>query len=228
MSNFIYNHGWVLQLMRDHTKKDLIRPAATRFATAYLTLQSMYSLKEPLERMFTSPEWARSSWAKKDEGKQIKKIILQDRNFWGSMSYAIRSTKPLVGVLRMTDSEKMPGMGFIYGAMDKAKEAIAENLGGDEGSYKEIWSIIDTKWEFQLHRHLHAAAYFLNPHFQYEENFSNHPEIKLGLLTCMEKLIPNEQDRLKADIQIDDFRNRKGFFSFASAKTSCKLRSPGK
>ena len=45
----------------------------------------------------------------------------------------------------MTDSEKMPGMGFLYGAMDKAKEEIALNLGGEEGAYKELWSIIDEK-----------------------------------------------------------------------------------
>ncbi|GFP92789.1 hypothetical protein PHJA_001423200 [Phtheirospermum japonicum] len=71
----------------------------------------------------------------------------------------------------MTDSEKMPGMGSLYGAMDKAKEEIAKNLGGEEGSYKELWNIIDEKWEFQMHHHLHAAVYFLNPHFQYDDGF---------------------------------------------------------
>ena len=46
------------------------------------------------------------------------------------MTYALKTTKPLVGVLRMVDLEKMSRMGFLYGAMDKAKEQIAENLGG--------------------------------------------------------------------------------------------------
>ncbi|KAK0605242.1 hypothetical protein LWI29_024514 [Acer saccharum] len=162
VSNFIYNHGWVLALMRNHTKKELIRPAPTRFATTFLTLDTMLSLRQPLEHMFTSKEWDGCSWAKKAEGKEIKKIIFND-NFWGSMSYALKTTRPLVSVLRMTDSEQMPAMGFIYGAMDKAKEEIAANLGNEEGAYKEIWKIIDEKWEFQLHRHLHAAAYYLNP-----------------------------------------------------------------
>ena len=32
---FIYNHGWVLNLFRAHTKgKELLRPAITRFATS--------------------------------------------------------------------------------------------------------------------------------------------------------------------------------------------------
>ena len=76
---------------------------------------------------------------------QLKKIILNDRNFWPSVVYALQTTKPLVGVLRMVDSEIMPAMGFIYGAMDIAKEEIAKNLGGEEGSYREIWNIIDEK-----------------------------------------------------------------------------------
>ncbi|KAK2663319.1 hypothetical protein Ddye_001893 [Dipteronia dyeriana] len=112
------------------------------------------------------------------------------------MSYALKTTRPLVNVLRMTDSEKLPGMGFIYGSMDNAKEEIAANLGNEEGAYKEIWKIIDDKREFQLHRHLQAAAYYLNPRFQYLDSFSTHREIKIGLMVCMEKLIPNEEDKL--------------------------------
>ncbi|GFP98364.1 hypothetical protein PHJA_001980300 [Phtheirospermum japonicum] len=84
----------------------------------------------------------------------------------------------------MIDSEKMPGMGFLYGAMDKAKEEIEKNLGGEEGSYKELWNIIDEKWEFQMHHHLHATTYFLNPHFQYDDGFSSHVEACLEKLCC--------------------------------------------
>ena len=39
---FIYNHGFVLSLMRRHTKnKELKRLAITRFATTFITLQSL-------------------------------------------------------------------------------------------------------------------------------------------------------------------------------------------
>ncbi|KAK2650143.1 hypothetical protein Ddye_017632 [Dipteronia dyeriana] len=58
--------------------------------------------------------------------------------------------------------------------MDKAREEIAVNLGNEEGAYKEIWKITYDKWEFQLHPHLHAPAYYLNPRFQYSDNFSTH------------------------------------------------------
>ncbi|RVX13588.1 hypothetical protein CK203_010298 [Vitis vinifera] len=46
---FIYGHTWVLSLMRTFTKNhELIRPAITRFATAFLTLQSLYKQKQAL------------------------------------------------------------------------------------------------------------------------------------------------------------------------------------
>ena len=145
--------------------------------------------------MFTSKEWDGCSWAKKAEGKEIKKIIFND-SFWGSMSYALKTTRPLVSVLRMTDSKQLPTMRFIYGAMDKAKEEIVTNLGNKEGAYKEIREIIDEKWQYQLHHNLHAAAYYLNLRFQYSDGLSTHIEVNVGLIVCMEKLIPDKEARV--------------------------------
>ncbi|KAF8406196.1 hypothetical protein HHK36_008277 [Tetracentron sinense] len=50
--------------------------------------------------------------------------------FWKGMVYAMKITGPLVRVLRLVDGEKRPPMGYIYEAMDKAKEAMKEALGG--------------------------------------------------------------------------------------------------
>ncbi|XP_028550851.1 uncharacterized protein LOC110112362 [Dendrobium catenatum] len=211
ITKFIYNHSWILALMRKFSKKEILRPAATRFATAYLTLESMLDARQPLEAMFTSTQWLSCAWAKKAEGKEIRKIVLNDR-FWQSVLYAITTTRPLVHVLRMVDAEKKPAMGFIYNAMDEAKEMIASNLGGSEGSFREIWNIIDDRWELQLHRHLHAAGYYLNPQYQYAENKSTNPEIKLGLYHCMDRLISDATERSNADLQLVPFRNKEGFF----------------
>jgi len=64
--------------MRKFCTKELIRPAPTRFATAYLTLQSMFEMKQGLEQMFTSKEWEGCTLSKKSEGREIKRIILRD------------------------------------------------------------------------------------------------------------------------------------------------------
>nr|GMD37640.1 uncharacterized protein LOC109157329 [Ipomoea batatas] len=226
VSNYIYNHSWVLSLMRQFTNRELIRPAATRFATAYLTLQSIYQLRQPLESMFTSEKWTNSNYASKADGKEVRKIILKDNNFWLGLIYAIKTTKPLVEVLRLVDGEKEPAMGFLYNAMDEAKEKIAKNLGGEEKDYKEIWDIIDEKWDFQMHRHLHAAAYYLNPRCHYSPDFSTHTEIKLGLFHCLDKLIPNRDDMEKADLQCSAFHSREGFFGLAQAKNTVHKLTP--
>ncbi|KAK3230568.1 hypothetical protein Dsin_002449 [Dipteronia sinensis] len=149
VSNFIYNYGWVLELMRKFAKSDIVRPIAIRFSTAYLTLESLSAVKEALQRMFVSRQWNSCRWANKSDGKEVNKYNMDDRYFWPSVAYALKTTKPLVDVLRLVDSEKEPAMRFIYGAMDAEKEQIVKNLGGEESSYKEIWKIIDDYWDFQ-------------------------------------------------------------------------------
>ena len=73
ITQFIYNHGWILNLFRAHTKgKELLRPAITRFATSFLTLQRLYQLRQPLRKMFASEEF-NSTWAKKPNGVKVKK-----------------------------------------------------------------------------------------------------------------------------------------------------------
>ncbi|CAN7104012.1 unnamed protein product [Brassica rapa subsp. narinosa] len=55
---FVYAHHTTLSMMRTYTKKrDIVRPGATRFATCFLTLQSLYEKKAQLMSMFGSDEW---------------------------------------------------------------------------------------------------------------------------------------------------------------------------
>ncbi|KAF8377372.1 hypothetical protein HHK36_030749 [Tetracentron sinense] len=91
-------------------------------------------------------------------------------SFWKGVIYAMKITAPLVCVLRLVDGEKIPPMGYIYEAMDKAKEAIKEALGGQRNvrRYKLVWDIVDKRWNAQLHQPLHAAGYYLNPEFFYK------------------------------------------------------------
>ena len=52
---FIYSHHKTLGLMRKFTnRRDIVRPGATRFATSFLTLQSLMEKKEKLRTMVTS------------------------------------------------------------------------------------------------------------------------------------------------------------------------------
>jgi hypothetical protein len=82
ITKYIYNHSWVLSLMRKNTEnRELLRLAITRFATHFLTLQSMASQSNNLEKMFASDEWNASQWARKQDGKDTKRKI-NDLRFW--------------------------------------------------------------------------------------------------------------------------------------------------
>ena len=94
---FIYGHTWVLSLMRTFTKNhELLRPAITQIATAFLTLQSLYKQKQALIAMFSSEKWCSSTWAKKVEGVKTRSIVLFDPNFWPHIAFCIKTTILLV------------------------------------------------------------------------------------------------------------------------------------
>ena len=82
ITTFIYRHTWVLNLYRKYSKgKELTRPVVTRFATAFLTLQSIAQQKNDIRGMFVSQEWTTSNYASKNEGKQAVNICLSDDRF---------------------------------------------------------------------------------------------------------------------------------------------------
>nr|KAJ0198323.1 hypothetical protein LSAT_V11C700368370 [Lactuca sativa] len=122
--------------------------------------------------------------------------------------------------------EQSPVMVFIYGAMDECKEKIAKNFDNEVSSYKEIWDIIDEKWEHQMHRDLHAAAYYLNSEFRWSPNVSQHPKIKRGLYNCMNRLIKSNDIYMKIEAQPDDYKYQKGTFGCRASLNSYMKRVP--
>ena len=66
---------------------------------------------------------------------KTRSTVLFDPNFWPHVAFCIKTTVPLVSVLRKVDSEEIPAMGYIYELMDSTKENIAFNCGGVE----KIW-----------------------------------------------------------------------------------------
>ncbi|KAL6596062.1 hypothetical protein ACP70R_047426 [Stipagrostis hirtigluma subsp. patula] len=128
-------------------------------------------------------------------------------------------------VLRMVDSDEKPAMPFIYAEMDRAKEKIKQNFNNVKKSYTPIFNIIDERWEAQLHRPLHAAAYYLNSQYHYSPNFKS-AEVKRGLYTCLDRMVPDLDERVKIDLQLDSFKNALGLFGMQSAILTRTKKSP--
>ena len=115
-------------MLKTFTKgRDLIRPAITRFATSYLTLACLSEQKGALITMFNSNEWKSSKFANTKDGKRLENIVM-DSNFWKDISTCLKAACPLVKVLRLVDLDDKPAMGFLYEAMDRAKEKIQLNF----------------------------------------------------------------------------------------------------
>ncbi|XP_042959488.1 uncharacterized protein LOC122294653 [Carya illinoinensis] len=159
ITKFIYNHAWVLALMRkDFTKgHDLCRPAVTRFATNFLSIQCLLLFKKELRQMFTCDKWIVSSYSKSNIGKEIAEIVLEDREFWAQCQFIVTISEPLVRVLRLVDGDEKPAMEYLYNAMEKAKENIKARLKNKVSAFMPFIRVIDARWDKQLHSPLHAA-----------------------------------------------------------------------
>ncbi|GAB2299875.1 hypothetical protein Dimus_038588 [Dionaea muscipula] len=134
-------------------------------------------------------------------------------SFWNNIVYALKSTAPLVKVLRLIDGEKVPAMGYIYKAMDKAKETIIKSFNEREERFQTIVEIIDRRWSCQLHHPLHAAGYFLNPQYYYNDpTIEQNEDIMVGLYKCVEKLNPvlKIQDKIMRELTL--YKRSEGVF----------------
>ncbi|XP_055961848.1 uncharacterized protein LOC126681648 [Mercurialis annua] len=180
---YINRHAWVLSMFRKfYDKKELKRAGVTRFATTFLTLKSFEENKLPLRAMFASEDWAKSQYASKPEAKRVGTIMLSDVRFWKSVKYCQKCVSPIIKVLRLVDGDAKPAMGYIYEAMDRAKEQIANNFN------KQL-----TK-------------------FQYDESFNADTEVKIGLYTTIEKMFPDIETIIKVDQQLEKFKKGEGMF----------------
>jgi len=159
------SHSSTLSLLRQFINmRELVRHAVTRFATSYLSLQRLHQEKGNLRKMFTSNEWSNNKLSKKAKGREATKIVLM-LSFWNRVVFTLKVMAPLVHVLRLVDGERKAAIGYIYEAMEKAKEIIMKSFNNDESKYNDVFTIIDNRWSSQLHCPLHVASHFLNLEF---------------------------------------------------------------
>ncbi|XP_022025633.1 uncharacterized protein LOC110926187 [Helianthus annuus] len=219
VNTYVYNRTLLLNMMREFTgQKDMVRPAKTRFATAFITLNCFKVNKQNLKKMFTSEKWSTSKFAMETGGARIANTILLP-TFWNHVNFAVKIGYPLLGVLRLVDGEKKPPMGYIYNAMKKAKELIASSFKNKEAKYRDIFKIIDKRWDCQLHQPLHAAGYYLNPGLYYNNpEVEDDTEVISGLQACIMKLILNEDEQIQINTELPLYRRADGIFGYPMAK----------
>eukprot|EP00253_Pinus_taeda_P017071 PITA_17071 len=228
ITKYIYNHSWVLSLMRKNTGgNELVRPTITRFATHFLTLQCLNSQQKSLQKMFSSDDWTESRWASRQDGKDTKKKVSHNY-FWKRSANLVKIIEPLVKVLTMVDGEKL-GMGYIYEAMNQAKEQIHAAYKDKLAKYGHIREIIDNRWNNQLHRPKHAIWYFLNPKYHYKAPLGDLRvgEVRDGFIDCLERMVPNHADEMEIHKQSTLFSMAVGTLGKNLAKMARDVDQPG-
>nr|KYP34797.1 hypothetical protein KK1_044202 [Cajanus cajan] len=124
------------------------------------------------------------------------------------------------------NGDSKPASPYIYEAMDRAKEKIAQNFQMQESRYKKVWKIIDTRWNLQLHRPLHAAAYYLNPRYHYDKNFNPDSEVLIGLYETFQRMVPDIRTRVIIDQQLEKFKGAKEIFGMDMAIATRDKKQP--
>ncbi|XP_008670893.2 uncharacterized protein [Zea mays] len=227
---FIYAHHSTLSLMRKFTKKrDIIRPGVTRFASAFLTLQSLYEKKEQLRMMSQSEEWCKISHVKKSAKGVTATATLVKPTFWNGVSLCLRVFEPLVKVLRLVDGDIKPSMPWVYGEILKAKEEIRVAVGNLDktgtGLYKNLMEVVEGKMKKRLDCPIHMAAYCLNPYYSYNSpSIFDNEDVVDGFYAAIETFYHGDFQKQNEVINNDfhKFKDKLGHFGKKVALFGCK------
>ncbi|CAI9270821.1 unnamed protein product [Lactuca saligna] len=225
---FIYAHHKTLVMMRSYTnKREIILPEVTRFASAFLTLQSLSEKKEQLRHMFSNNEWKECKFSDKPKGIASYKTVTSVQ-FWSGVTQCLKVFSPLVKVFKMVNADWKPSMGFVYGEIKIAKEEIIKSLGGNEKHYKPIIDIINTKMKGRLDSTLYLTSYLLNPYYHYNDSqLQYYPDVMDAVLEFFDTLFCGdlEKQRQVETSDLPKYKKKDDRFGCDLAIKHCKVNN---
>ncbi|XP_021979322.2 uncharacterized protein LOC110875431 [Helianthus annuus] len=222
---FIYNHKWPLNWLRKRPGwTEIIRPGATRFGTSSIALKSLHDHKHDLQALVTSLDFKKM--LKVTKANDVKDTIL-DPKFWNNCFITVQVMTPILRLLRICDSDEKPSLGYVYEGMLRIRKGIKELFKRKRRNYKRYVDIIDARWDKILRKSLHAAAYWLNPIFQYEkDNREEKDKAWVGVLDMIEKLTTLDNSVQITISHLAKFRDKVGTFGRSVALNSVELERP--
>ena len=152
ITNFIYNHGWLLAKVRKVCGGDIVRPRATRFATNYIALESLLKKRADLKKIFISDEWASHKLSRSTIGHDVE-VLMFDHTYLEKVSKLVSIYEPLYTVLRIVDFEVVPTLPFVYELIRVMKQNLHQLNAKDW-----VKTIIADRWDRTLKHPLHAAG----------------------------------------------------------------------
>lgn len=227
VTRYIYNRPWLLAWLRKRPGwTEIVRPGVTRFATTFIALHSIQKHKCDLQALATSKDFSSSRYAKEKKGKDAVAIIL-DNKFWNECLIIVKIVEPLMRLLRIVDGDEKPNIGYVYEGMHRARLGIKSMFKKKKSLYRPFTTIIKSRWDRQLRKNIHAAAYWLNPAFQYDnESFCRKPEVMAGFLDVVDDKITSSGTKRKIMDEIRVYRDKLESFGREIALSSSKKTQP--
>ncbi|ERN10551.1 hypothetical protein AMTR_s00295p00016480 [Amborella trichopoda] len=154
-------------------------------------------------------------------GMQVETTLL-DRRFWARCNHVVSITEPLVHVLRLSDSDDKPVMGFLFDTMRRVREAIFENNIWNE----EILEIVDRWWRDQLHQDIYVTGFFLNLQNLYSNATLDDADIMEGVRNCIYRLELDLETQMECMKQLIMYMEKNREFAYNNAKKAAATLHP--
>ncbi|XP_072087429.1 uncharacterized protein [Arachis hypogaea] len=225
---FVYNHTVFLSWLRQKPHwREIVRPGATCFATVFITLKSIFDHKMELQALVVDSIFTDHKLGRSVTGRAVSAIIL-DCKFWDDCFTVCKLVGPLIYLLRVVDADDKPSLGYVYEGMLRAEDAIKEMFKQSKTAYQPYTDIINSRWDKHLKKDLHAAAYFLNPKFFFNENYKEAPDVMRGLLDLFTLYCKcNNLDSVQTMKEIHLYKDRKESFDRQEAIRAASELKPG-
>ncbi|XP_021996920.1 uncharacterized protein LOC110894059 [Helianthus annuus] len=160
------------------------------------------------------------------KASDVKQTIL-DEKFWDNCFITVQVMTPMLRLLRICDSDEKPSLGYVYEGMLMIRKGIKELFRRKRRNYKRYVDIIDARWDKMLRKSLHAAAYWLNPIFQYEkDNREEKKKAWVGVLNMIEKLSSLDQSVQITISHLAKFQDILGTLGRSIVMSSVELEPP--
>ena len=174
----------------------------------------------------TSKFFADFRYSRYNKNKIFVSVIL-DNKFWNDCLIIVQIMTPLVCLLRIVDCDERLSMGYVYEGMFRARLGIKKLFKHNKRLYKPYTQIIKQHWDQQLHNNIHAAAYWLNPCFQYDHgNIYDKSSIIGVVMDVIDQKLWKDKHRAMHELRL--FCDRLESLGRELAYSSCELLQPSK
>jgi len=189
-----------------NNSKALILPGNTRFHVAYLTFLSLLQNKVALQETVLTEDL--------DIPERITDIVLDNRNFWPQVDFAVKFLKPLAegtSLLEANDAK----LSHVVAIFMLIKCAVTAALDDDECTFTAVEqlkckNIVERRVAFSL-KPVHLATYVVDPNFCGRGLSDREGVIATDVITKMCEYL--RLDEGKVIVNLLDFRARANFFS---------------